>query len=238
MKNEQIEYMLATIHEISSGSMLEIWVFVRDSGPGRSTPLEAELWGHRSGALAPKAAKTRPTDAPRSKYRDAATPERAQARRVKPQGIIATTTTHDLTSKLSPKPDTMAAPPPNPPTIRSLKLSFIAAQTTILSQCPAPSRVWRSRSSDLPPRVVGDALAQLELAVRRHCRRVYHPQASRNVAEQIAALYARDAERRVGGVEDGEGGLGMEVDLSECSFAGDCVVWVKIGGGLLTGGME
>lgn len=107
-----------------------------------------------------------------------------------------------------------------PPTIQSVKLSFINAQTTLLAQSVAPSRVWRTANdaseadSRLPERLVDDALLDLNNLVQKHTRRVYPPQASRHVAEQIHALYAADADRLVGGVEDAEGGIGRELDLS------------------------
>lgn len=107
----------------------------------------------------------------------------------------------------------MAAPPP---TVASLKLSFIAAQTSILAQPPVPSAAWRSANdaSDhaIPPRALDDALFALGQAVGRHCRRVYPPQANRNVAEQIADAYSRDAERDL---VDGpvRGAVPKDVDL-------------------------
>lgn len=106
-----------------------------------------------------------------------------------------------------------------PPTITALKLSFVNAQTTLLARPIAPSRAWRSANdaSDadarLPERLVDDALFDLNQIIQKHCRRVYPPQASRNVAEQINALYSADADRLVGD-EDVTGGIGKELDLS------------------------
>ncbi|PNY29427.1 Uncharacterized protein TCAP_00658 [Tolypocladium capitatum] len=106
------------------------------------------------------------------------------------------------------------------PTIPSLKQSFIAAQASLLAQPLSPSPAWRAanHASDapLPARSLDDALAALNHAIQQHCRRVYAPQATRNVAEQIASAYARDAERRAAGDEGRvDGGVGRELDLAE-----------------------
>ncbi|KAF7563215.1 hypothetical protein G7046_g918 [Stylonectria norvegica] len=107
-----------------------------------------------------------------------------------------------------------AAPP-----IPSLKTSFIATQTTLLSQPLAPSRAWLAANdaSDeaIPERVYQDALFHLNHSIQQHCRRVYAPQATRNIAEQINSVYIKDAERRVGGEGDAEGGIGRELDLTD-----------------------
>ncbi|KND95296.1 hypothetical protein TOPH_00025, partial [Tolypocladium ophioglossoides CBS 100239] len=110
--------------------------------------------------------------------------------------------------------DTMAAP-----TIPSLKQYFITAQTTLLAQPLAPSPAWRAANlaSDepLPTRPLDDALVALNHTLQQHCRRVYAPQATRNVAEQIASAYARDAERRAAGEEaDASGSIARELDLA------------------------
>jgi hypothetical protein len=105
------------------------------------------------------------------------------------------------------------------PTIPSLKQSFITSQTTLLSQPLAPSRSWQETNdaSDeaIPERVVQEVLYNLNHTIQQHCRRVYPPQASRNIAEQINDVYTKDAERKVGGPTDTEGGIGRELDLSE-----------------------
>ncbi|KAL5585433.1 hypothetical protein FOVSG1_014822 [Fusarium oxysporum f. sp. vasinfectum] len=105
------------------------------------------------------------------------------------------------------------------PTIPSLKQSFITSQTTLLSQPLAPSRSWQETNdaSDeaIPERVVQEVLYNLNHTVQQHCRRVYPPQASRNIAEQINDVYTKDAERKVGGPTDTEGGIGRELDLTE-----------------------
>lgn len=104
-------------------------------------------------------------------------------------------------------------------TIPSLKQSFLNSQTTLLAQPLAPSRSWQANNdaSDeaIPERVLQDALFQLNQNIQQHCRRVYAPQASRNIAEQINDIYNKDAERRVGGEADADGGIGRELDLSE-----------------------
>ena len=121
------------------------------------------------------------------------------------------------------------APAPAP-TVPSLKQSFLAAQTTLLSQPLAPSAAWRAANDDasavaddndndgsaarIPARALDEALLALNNTLQQHARRVYPPQASRNVAAQIAAAYDRDAERRVGAdaANDAEA-LGRELDL-------------------------
>lgn len=107
-----------------------------------------------------------------------------------------------------------------PPTIQSLKLSFVNDQTTLLARPIAPSRAWTTANDAseadqrLPSRLVDDALFDLNQIVQKHCRRVYPPQASRNVAEQIHALYAADTDRLLGDADDATGGIGRELDLS------------------------
>ncbi|KAH7244359.1 kinetochore Sim4 complex subunit Fta4 [Fusarium redolens] len=105
------------------------------------------------------------------------------------------------------------------PTIPSLKQAFITSQTTLLSQPLAPSRSWQETNdaSDeaIPERVVQEVLYNLNHTIQQHCRRVYPPQASRSIAEQINDVYTKDAERKVGGPTDTEGGIGRELDLTE-----------------------
>lgn len=106
------------------------------------------------------------------------------------------------------------------PTIPSLKQSFITTQTNLLAQPLAPSRKWNATNDAseeaIPERVVEDALFSLNHNIQQHCRRVYAPQANRNIAEQINSVYTKDAERRVGGEGDVDGGIGRELDLSTC----------------------
>ncbi|KAK4241324.1 kinetochore Sim4 complex subunit Fta4 [Achaetomium macrosporum] len=123
---------------------------------------------------------------------------------------------------------------PTPPTIVSLKQSFLTSQTRLLSQPLAPTRAWRksnnetSQGSDeqqqqgiaLSEKAVDDALFKLNHRLQQHARRVYAPQATRHVAEQIDQLYWNAAEARTGrgghghghggDDDDGEGGDGEE----------------------------
>ncbi|KAI2602542.1 kinetochore Sim4 complex subunit Fta4 [Hypoxylon sp. NC1633] len=97
-----------------------------------------------------------------------------------------------------------------PPTILAHKSSFLTAQTLQLSQALAPSAIWRdsnarSGASALSNRVVDDALYRANHALQQHARRVYAPQASRHVAEQIEALYLEAAEKAVRGDNSGDG---------------------------------
>ncbi|KPM37753.1 hypothetical protein AK830_g8833 [Neonectria ditissima] len=106
------------------------------------------------------------------------------------------------------------------PTIPSLKQSFLSTQTSLLAQPLAPSRSWQAanNASDepLPERVVDDALFSLNHSIQQHCRRVYAPQASRNISEQIDDIYTKDAKRRLGlGLDAGDGALGKEMDLTD-----------------------
>ncbi|PHH92750.1 hypothetical protein CDD83_5374 [Cordyceps sp. RAO-2017] len=105
------------------------------------------------------------------------------------------------------------------PTVSSLKQSFIAAQTTLLAQPPAPSRAWRAANdaSDQPisARVLDDALLALGQTVQQHCRRVYPPQATHHVAEQINSAYLYEAERKVGAEGEVDGAVAKELDLVE-----------------------
>ena len=104
------------------------------------------------------------------------------------------------------------------PTIPARKQAFINAQTNLLSQPLAPSRAWRdandASNTPIPKRLVDDAVFNLNHAVEQHSRRVYAPQATRNIAEQISSIYTRDAERRAGGAEDVYDGIVKDVDLS------------------------
>lgn len=80
-----------------------------------------------------------------------------------------------------------------PPTVVHLKQSFLTTQTRLLSQPLAPSRDWLTTNTThdggLPPKAVDDALFKLNQRLQQHTRRVYAPQATRHVAEQIDALY-------------------------------------------------
>lgn len=114
-------------------------------------------------------------------------------------------------------------------TIPAAKQAFLNSQTTLLAQPLAPSRAWTAANdaSDdpLPERAVSDALFHLNHKIQQHCRRVYAPQATRNISEQINHVYTRDAERRMGGEEDVEGGIGRELDLSMHNYGWIINAW-------------
>ncbi|KAI0842379.1 kinetochore Sim4 complex subunit Fta4 [Hypoxylon sp. FL0890] len=100
-----------------------------------------------------------------------------------------------------------------PPTILAHKSSFLTAQTLQLSQALAPSTAWRTSNSSsaeggLSDRVVDEVLYRANHILQQHARRVYAPQASRHVAEQIEALYLEAAEKAVRGDSGGGGGDG------------------------------
>lgn len=111
-----------------------------------------------------------------------------------------------------------------PPTVVSLKQSFLTGQTRLLSQPLTPTRAWRTSNSDdpsvaLPEKAIDDALFKLNHHLQQHARRVYAPQATRHVAEQIDQLYWNAAEAAtqgdrayLDGDEDGDGeGLGVSL---------------------------
>ncbi|KAI8623160.1 kinetochore Sim4 complex subunit Fta4 [Xylariaceae sp. FL1651] len=95
-----------------------------------------------------------------------------------------------------------------PPTIIAHKSTFLANQTLHLSQALTPSTAWRTaneRAQDgLSARVVDDALYRLNHTLTQHARRVYAPQASRHVAEQVEGLFREEAERALRDEEDEE----------------------------------
>ena len=122
-----------------------------------------------------------------------------------------------------------------PPTILAHKTDFLTSQTLQLSRALWPSNAWRESNSSnsdrrgddtnaeestAPPlseKAVDDALYRLNHALQQHARRVYAPQATRHVAEQIEALYLEAGERALRGrdddeddAEDPDGALGGE----------------------------
>lgn len=112
----------------------------------------------------------------------------------------------------------MAEPPP--PTILAHKTAFLTAQTLQLSQPLAPSHAWQQRNNSNPEsssstaggtaplsqKNLEDALFRLNHLLQQHSRRVYAPQASRHVAEQVERLLIDSADRYIAGRrEDGEG---------------------------------
>ena len=118
-----------------------------------------------------------------------------------------------------------------PPTILAHKTDFLTSQTLQLSRALIPSNAWKTsnrsvrsvpeseateESSALPlsDKVVDDALYRLNHALQQHARRVYAPQATRHVAEQIEALYLEAGERALRGREEDEdeGGDAENID--------------------------
>ncbi|KAL2196434.1 kinetochore Sim4 complex subunit Fta4 [Corynascus similis CBS 632.67] len=115
---------------------------------------------------------------------------------------------------------------PTPPTVLSLKQSFLTAQTRLLSQPLAPTRAWLSSNNNstddddnssnnnserapLPGKAVDDALFKLNHRLQQHARRVYAPQATRHVAEQIDQLYWNAAVQQDEG-DEGDGDVNAE----------------------------
>ncbi|KAI0528149.1 kinetochore Sim4 complex subunit Fta4 [Xylaria bambusicola] len=95
-----------------------------------------------------------------------------------------------------------------PPTIIAHKSAFLATQTLHLSQTLAPSATWRASNDTaedgLSARAVDDALYRLNHTLTQHARRVYAPQASRYLAEQIEGLFYEEADRALAGDDDDE----------------------------------
>ncbi|KAH7026436.1 kinetochore complex Fta4 of Sim4 subunit, or CENP-50-domain-containing protein [Microdochium trichocladiopsis] len=104
----------------------------------------------------------------------------------------------------------MAEPPP--PTVLAHKTAFLTAQTLQLSQPLAPSQHWQRSNADsdaasLSQKTLEDALTRLNHLLQQHSRRVYAPQASRHVAEQIERLLLDSADRYIAGRrQEGEDG--------------------------------
>ncbi|KAI5920973.1 kinetochore Sim4 complex subunit Fta4 [Camillea tinctor] len=89
-----------------------------------------------------------------------------------------------------------------PPTILAHKSTFLTAQILQLTQALSPSPNWhsandRAEQGGLPDKVVDEALYRLNHVLQQHARRVYAPQASRHVAEQIEGLFLDVGERAV-----------------------------------------
>ncbi|KAI3398415.1 hypothetical protein diail_9235 [Diaporthe ilicicola] len=99
---------------------------------------------------------------------------------------------------------------PPAPTILTLKQNFLTTQTRLLSQPLQPSRAWRRANeaaanddddddaAAVSERAVDAALFRLNHTLQQHSRRVYVPQATRQIAEQIDKLY-------LGGAHDDDG---------------------------------
>jgi hypothetical protein len=101
---------------------------------------------------------------------------------------------------------------PDPPTVPSIKQSFLSAQIRLLSQPLQPSRAFLTananadRGAGIPKPKLHDALARLNALLAQHVRRAYPPQATRHVAEQIDALYLAAGAPRPDETEGAGGG--------------------------------
>lgn len=108
---------------------------------------------------------------------------------------------------------------PAPPTILAHKTAFLTAQTLQLSQPLAPSHAWQQRNNSNPEssstargtaplsqKNLEDALFRLNHLLQQHSRRVYAPQASRHVAEQVERLLIDSADRYIAGRREDEEG--------------------------------
>ncbi|CAN8106127.1 unnamed protein product [Discula destructiva] len=102
---------------------------------------------------------------------------------------------------------------PPTPSILALKHNFLTAQTRLLSQPLQPSRAWRrsneaagedAHNKRVSEKAVDDALFRLNQTLQQHAKRVYPPQATRQVIEQIDALYLATGERRVDGADEAD----------------------------------
>ncbi|KAI0471212.1 kinetochore Sim4 complex subunit Fta4 [Xylaria cf. heliscus] len=106
-----------------------------------------------------------------------------------------------------------------PPTIIAHKSTFLATQTLHLSQALAPSPTWRAandRADDgVPARATDDALYRLNHVLSQHSRRVYAPQASRLVAEQIEGLFYAETQRALRGSEEEDNEGHADADVVE-----------------------
>lgn len=110
-----------------------------------------------------------------------------------------------------------------PPTIIAHKSAFLTAQTLQLSQNLTLSSAWRNANDaaeqSLPQRMVDEALYRLNHTLQQHVRRVYPPQATRQVAEQIDSLFldvggpGGDQESDDDGTEDLREGIDLGIWL-------------------------
>ncbi|KAK5658541.1 hypothetical protein OQA88_1933 [Cercophora sp. LCS_1] len=105
-----------------------------------------------------------------------------------------------------------------PPTILDIKQTFLAHQVRTLSTPLNPSAAWQSSNTTseqpLPAKPLDDALFKLNARLSQHSKRVYPPQATRHVAEQIDQLYWNSA-LAVSDSHDinGDGGVHNSADL-------------------------
>ncbi|KAG7109136.1 Inner kinetochore subunit fta4 like protein [Verticillium longisporum] len=84
------------------------------------------------------------------------------------------------------------------PTVISLKQAFLESQTRLLSRDLTPTRRWRADNAaavePLPVAGIDDALLGLAQILQQHARRIYPPQSTRLIAEQIDKLYQTEDE--------------------------------------------
>ncbi|KAK4452387.1 kinetochore Sim4 complex subunit Fta4 [Podospora aff. communis PSN243] len=110
---------------------------------------------------------------------------------------------------------------PAPPTVIAIKQDFLTSQTRLLSQPLAPTRAWRATNTNaeegsLPEKAIDDALFKLNHQIAQHSRRVFAPQATRHVAEQIDQLYWNSAVAVTAEDEEGDDeGVGVGADLAD-----------------------
>ncbi|KAL1874841.1 hypothetical protein Daus18300_003382 [Diaporthe australafricana] len=119
---------------------------------------------------------------------------------------------------------------PPAPTILTLKQNFLTTQTRLLSQPLQPSRAWRraneaaanddSDAVAVSERAVDDALFRLNHTLQQHSKRVYVPQATRQIAEQIDKLYLSAGERAAAADDDDDDGD---------NALGDADAWRNVG---------
>lgn len=121
---------------------------------------------------------------------------------------------------------------PQTPTVLALKQDFITAQTRLLSQPVQPSRAWRrgneaaednENDRKLSEKAVDDALFRLNHTLQQHNKRVYPPQATRLIAEQIDQLYLTVGDRRSAEDEEAAGAVGDEEwKMAGADYSEDC----------------
>lgn len=109
---------------------------------------------------------------------------------------------------------------PAPPTITQLKERFISRQIHLLSSPVDVSPAFRTANNRadklLEPRLLEAAVTYVDSTVQEHCRRIFVPQATRAVSEQINDSYTKEAERKLQREQDDEDGVGKELDLCSC----------------------
>ncbi|KAK4177865.1 kinetochore Sim4 complex subunit Fta4, partial [Triangularia setosa] len=103
-----------------------------------------------------------------------------------------------------------------PPTIITLKTNFLTSQTRALSNPLHPTRAWQNANDELPEKQLNDALSKLNHWIQQHSKRVYAPQATRHVAEQIDALYTSPQELP-NPDDDPEEGISAAADLTDAN---------------------